>query len=108
VTVPHVTDAESAVLEALWRCGPLAPIRLIAEVKTGRDWGDATIKTLIARLMHKGAVKSERGETGLKYHPLITQKAYAASEIDRLIERVFANDTDAFATFVIQHMRTRP
>ena len=29
----HVTEAESAILEVLWRHGPLPPSRLISEVQ---------------------------------------------------------------------------
>ena len=107
MNVPHITDAEGAILEALWRNGPLAPVRLIAEVKTGRDWGDATIKTLIARLIHKDAIRSQRDEGGLRYHVLIAKEAYAANEIERLIERVFDNDAVAFAAFVTEHLKVR-
>ena len=67
MTAIHVTEAESAVLDALWRCGPLPPARLIEEVKRVRPWGDATIKTLLGRLMQKKAVLSARedGRLGL-------------------------------------------
>ena len=35
----RVTEAESALMEALWRLGPLPPARLIDEVKAVRPWG---------------------------------------------------------------------
>ncbi|UDF05130.1 BlaI/MecI/CopY family transcriptional regulator [Asticcacaulis sp. AND118] len=100
MSLPPITDAESAVLDALWRLGPLPPARLIAEVKTGRDWGDATIKTLIARLIHKQALRSQREDGTLRYHPLITRDAYVAHEIDNLINRTFASDRKAFRRFI--------
>ena len=55
-----MTQAESAVLAVLWRRGPLAFTSLIEEVKTANAWGDATIKTLLHRLMQKGAVRSQK------------------------------------------------
>lgn len=102
MSLPPITDAESAVLDALWRLGPLPPARLIAEVKATRDWGDATIKTLIARLIHKQALRSQREGGTLRYHPLIDRDAYAAHEIDNLISRVFAGDRAAFRRFINQ------
>ncbi|ESQ80866.1 BlaI/MecI/CopY family transcriptional regulator [Asticcacaulis sp. YBE204] len=104
MSAPHVTDAESAILEALWRCGPLTPARLIDEVKASRDWGDATIKTLIARLMHKQALRSQREGGTLRYYPLIARDAYAESEVRGLITRLFEGDAHAFRAFVDAHI----
>jgi len=95
----HITEAESAVLEALWRCGPLPPARLIAEVKARRDWGEATIKTLLGRLMQKKIVRSAKTEGVLRYHPLIDRQAYVASEVDQLVARLFGGDAGALAAF---------
>lgn len=97
--VIHVTEAESAVLDALWRCGPLPPRRLIAEVKAERRWGDATIKTLLGRLMHKRLVVSERGDGLLTYRALIDRDAYIESEVRALAGRLFGGDVEALAAF---------
>jgi len=88
----HVTEAESEVLAALWRHGPITPARLIEAVKSRRDWGDATIKTLLGRLMQKNAVRSEREDGRLLYHPLITRQTYVAGEVEALIDRLFEGD----------------
>ena len=93
----HVTEAESAVLDALWRCGPLPPARLIAEVRTVRPWGEATIKTLLGRLMQKKAVLSERAGGRLLYHPQLDRTAYVDAEIQALADRLFGGDRKALA-----------
>jgi predicted transcriptional regulator len=95
----HVTEAESAVLEALWRLGPLPPRRLIAEVKAARPWGEATIKTLLGRLMQKKLVRSERDAGLLVYRPLIDRDAYAEAEVRALARRLFGGDVKAVADF---------
>lgn len=96
----HVTEAESAVLDALWRCGPLPPARLIAEVKARRAWGDATIKTLLGRLMQKKIVRSAKTEGVLRYHPLVDRQAYVASEVDQLVARLFDGDAARLTAFL--------
>jgi BlaI family transcriptional regulator, penicillinase repressor len=100
VELPHITAAERPVLEALWRLGPMPPARLISEVRVGRDWGDSTIKTLIARLMHKQALLSRREDGVLRYHPLISRDAYAENEVRGLVADLFNNDADAFLRFI--------
>jgi BlaI family penicillinase repressor len=88
------------LLEALWTCGPLAPPRLIAEVKKRRDWGDATIKTLLARLKQKSAVRVDRSEGLLVYRALIEREAYLASEVDDLVGRLFHGDIAELERFI--------
>jgi len=88
----HVTEAESEVLAALWRHGPLTPPRLIEVVKARRDWGEATIKTLLGRLMQKKAVRSVREGGHLVYRPLLSREAYVAAEVEALVARLFEGD----------------
>ena len=98
----HVTEAESEVLSALWRNGPLTPTRLIEAVKARRDWGDATIKTLLGRLMQKKAIRSEKDDGRLLYQPLITREAYVTAEIQTLIDRLFEGDPQKLAAFLTE------
>lgn len=103
----HVTEAESVILETLWRCGPLPPVRLITEVKSVRPWGDATIKTLLGRLMNKQAVCSERNEGILRYRVLIERSAFLESEVRALIDRLFHGEPAELAAFLSSHFLER-
>lgn len=80
------------VLAALWRRGPLSFADLLDEVRRGSAWGDATIKTLLNRLMRKGAVRSAKAEGRQRYHPALSREAYVAGEVDQLIRRLFGGD----------------
>jgi BlaI family penicillinase repressor len=101
VTEPiHITEAESDILAALWRLGPLTPARLIEAVKARRDWGDATIKTLLGRLMQKKAVLSRKEDSRLLYHPLVTREMYVTSEVQALADRLFDGDTGKLVAFI--------
>ncbi len=101
----HVTEAESEVLAALWRQGPLTPARLVEAVKVRRDWGDATIKTLLGRLMQKKAVRSERDDGRLLYHPLVTREMYLVAEVQALVGRLFEGDPLKLAQFIAERWK---
>ena len=96
----HVTEAEAEILAARWRHGPLTPLRLIETVKARRPWADATIKTLLGRLMQKKAVHSARDDGRLLYHPMISREAYVAGEVQALTERLFDGDPAKLAAYV--------
>jgi BlaI family penicillinase repressor len=97
----HVTEAESEVLAALWRHGPLTPVRLVQAVASRRNWGAPTIKTLLARLMRKKAVRSQRDDGRLLYHAMISREAYVAGEVEALVERLFDGDPRKLAEHLL-------
>lgn len=95
-----ITEAESQVLAALWRRGPLSFASLIEEVKSAQPWGDATIKTLLNRLMHKGAVKSVKEDGRQRYYPVLDRRTYVDEEIRDLADRLFEGDRAALARHI--------
>lgn len=96
----HVTQAESVILGALWRCGPLTPAGLQAEVKRLQPWADTTVKTLLARLIHKRIVRAERIDGVVRYRPLIEREAYVDAEVAALVDRLFEGDRKALAAYL--------
>jgi BlaI family penicillinase repressor len=91
----RVTDAESEVLAALWRRGPMSFAALIEEVKAAQPWGDATIKTLLHRLIQKDAVRSVRQDGRQLYHPLLSRQVYVRDQVQGLADRLFSGDRAA-------------
>ena len=92
-----VTEAESVILAALWNRGPLSFAALIDEVKAVQPWGDATIKTLLNRLMRKNAIRSTREDGRHRYSPLIDRVEYVDAEVQALVDRLFDGDRDRLA-----------
>jgi len=85
----HITSAESIVMEALWKRGPLTAEQIVAEVAAGQQWGDATVKTLINRLLKKKALRSERTDGRHAYHPVLQRADYVQAESQGLLDRLF-------------------
>jgi predicted transcriptional regulator len=100
----HVTHAESVILGALWRRGPLTPAELQVEVKRVQPWAGTTIKTLLARLIHKRIVRSERVEGAVRYRPTLERGDYVEAEVSDLVARLFNGDRQA----LVQYLRQGP
>ena len=84
----------------MWRCGPLSAAALMDEVKSRQPWGDATIKTLLHRLMQKGAVRSEKEDGRQRYHAVLAREVWLDNEIGDLVDRLFEGDFDALVAHV--------
>ena len=70
------------------------------EVRARQPWGDATIKTLLHRLMQKGAVNSVREDGRQRYHAAIDRRTYVEGEVGALVDRLFDGDPSALAAFL--------
>ncbi len=99
----HITSAESHVMEALWRREPLTADELVAEVGTSQAWGEATVKTLINRLLKKKAIKSERAEGKHGYRPLVARSVYVQAESQGLLDRLFEGQLAPMISHFAQH-----
>ena len=58
-TSERITDAEHAVMEVLWEQDRLSAAEVCEAVCERRGWSLATVKTLLARLVQKGVLRSE-------------------------------------------------
>ena len=85
----RISDAEHAVMEALWHRHPLTAVEVCEAVCEARDWSMATVKTLLSRLVNKGAVGTEPEGRRFLYSPLIERTDYVGSESRRLVDRLF-------------------
>lgn len=85
----RISDAEHAVMEALWDESPLTAADVCERVCRERDWSMPTVKTLLGRLVSKGAVDTKPDGRRFLYSPLIARSDYVGSESKRLVERLF-------------------
>ena len=56
-----ISEAESVVMEVLWQHSPRCAEEVATELAREQDWQEATIKTLLNRLLKKGAIKAVSG-----------------------------------------------
>ena len=84
-----ITDSELEVMKLLWRAKDALPVTVIREQLHGsKGWEPATVKTLISRLVSKGAVRQEKKNV-FYYSPVITEKEYSAWATKDLITRIY-------------------
>lgn len=88
-TPERISEAEYAVMDVLWNASPLTASDVADRVDPTRGWNASTVKTLLARLVAKGAVAHDEDGRRYLYRPAIARAEHAASESRRLVERLF-------------------
>lgn len=86
---PAISEAESRVMEVLWRDAPRGSEELASALQSDTGWHENTVRTLLNRLVRKGAVRAEREGRRYLYSPLLTREQWQAAESRSLLDRVF-------------------
>ena len=99
-----ISEAESRVLEVLWRDGPSTSDRIIAAL-TQENWESSTIKTLLARLVRKHAIRARKDGRRYLYTPLLTREQWVTYESEGLLGRLFGGRLAPLVQHFSQHRR---
>lgn len=90
-----LSDAEEAVLLAVWASRPPITRREIASHLPGRKWADATLLNFLYRLEEKGWVKCGKEMNRNVYTPCVTKRAYGVYCMRERLDTVFGGDLAA-------------
>lgn len=85
----RISAAESLIMEALWRQSPQSAEDLVTEVGPEQNWADKTVRTLINRLLTKGAISATRDGRRYLYSSAVERADYVSSESKGLVDRLF-------------------
>jgi predicted transcriptional regulator len=94
----RVSSAEGIVMEALWRKQPLSAEDVAADVAAEQGWTEATVKTLLNRLLSKGAIAADKDGRRYLYRPVLKREDYVLDESTSLIDRLFDGRVSSLVT----------
>lgn len=98
-----ITEAESVVMEVLWTRSPLPTEDVITALEGEQHWQEATIKTLLNRLLKKKAVRAVKDGRRFLYSPAITRDDWVLSESKGMLDRLFAGRVAPLAAHFSRH-----
>ncbi|CAN5179953.1 BlaI/MecI/CopY family transcriptional regulator [soil metagenome] len=84
-----ISEAEYAVMEALWERAPMTASDVTDRVSAERGWSIQTVKTLLSRLLAKNIVAADQDGRRFLYRPMMARESYVANESGRLLDRLF-------------------
>ena len=97
-----ITASELEVMKLLWHEEDALPVTEIREkLQESKGWEPATIKTLVSRLVTKGAVRQEKRNV-FYYSPLISEEEYNAWATDNLIRKLYHGSARDLVAALVQ------
>lgn len=86
---PSISSAEAQLLQVLWARHPLTAEEIAKALADRQDWQLGTVKTLLNRLLNKGAVAAERDGKRYLYSPLVERTDWERRESLNVLDRLF-------------------
>lgn len=84
-----ISEAESVVMEELWRRSPITTEDVVAALGRREKWQESTIKTLLNRLLKKGAINAQKDGRRYLYSPILKREQWLSEESSGLLDRLF-------------------
>ncbi|MGE4460524.1 MAG: BlaI/MecI/CopY family transcriptional regulator [Stenotrophomonas sp.] len=101
----RISEAEAVVMEALWESHPLSAEDVVARLGDRNGWAEATVKTLLNRLLNKGAISATKEGRRYLYAPQVAREAWLLEESSSLLERLFDGRVAPLVAHFSQHRK---
>lgn len=88
--IPAISDAEWQVMRVVWEhAAPITANEVVEALSRTTDWSPATIKTMVNRLVKKGALAYEAQGKRYLYRAKVKREECVRSEGRSFLQRVF-------------------
>ena len=98
----QISDAEWNVMQVVWRGEPLTAADVIASLSETHDWNHRTIRTLLARLVEKGALAFDVDGSRYIYRSAVSRRKCIRQESRSFMSKVFNGDMRALLTHFVE------
>jgi BlaI family penicillinase repressor len=88
-TLPKISESEWLVMQVLWSKSPLTANEVVEKLAGKTKWKPKTVKTLINRLVKKGALKFKKEGRKYRYYAGIGKAECVHMERRSFVRRVY-------------------
>lgn len=87
---PDISESEWAIMEALWESSPQTASEVTKTLRASMNWAENTVRTLLTRLVEKGALKTSENASGTRtFIPAVKREACVRAESQSFLDRIF-------------------
>ena len=91
----EITEAELEIMQVLWKNKRCNLTAIMEELSKNEERNKNTIKTLIHRLIQKGAIESQKvNNKEVEYIPKINEKKFITKESNSFLNKFFNGNTE--------------
>ena len=87
--LPKIADSEWRIMKLFWKKSPQTSEDIIDQLKDSIHWNPKTVKTLLNRLVKKGALDYDKEGRIYLYYPLVDEKKCVGAESRSFLNRVY-------------------
>lgn len=91
----RITQAEWEVMSVVWQRPPVAATEIVQVLHQAKQWSLATVRTLLRRLVNKGALAQTLEGKRYLYRPLVSMEACVHQESQSFWDRVLGRAPSA-------------
>ena len=84
-----ISEAEWKIMKLLWRRAPQPAYDLAQTLERTDQWSQRMVKTLLNRLLRKGAVGFKTYKNLYLYYPVVSEESCVREESESFLQRVF-------------------
>ncbi|MGB3119966.1 MAG: BlaI/MecI/CopY family transcriptional regulator [Verrucomicrobiales bacterium] len=88
--LPDIAESEWSIMEALWESAPQTASEVTKTLRPTMNWAENTVRTLLTRLVEKGALKTGENASGTRtFLPAVKREACVRAEGESFMQRMF-------------------
>lgn len=100
-----LSEAEWQLMNALWKHHPATARDIIDFLPEDANWAYTTVKTMLTRLVSKGAISERKRGSVSVYDPLVTQQSARKSAMKNLVDKVLGGAVEPIMHFLIEEKK---
>jgi predicted transcriptional regulator len=104
-SVPELSPAEWQMMKVFWEGGALAARDAYAALPEGHGWAYNTAKTLLARLVAKGALDYTQVGNSYLYEAACRREDVVLREMEEFVERVLDGEPAPVAVHLVRRAK---
>lgn len=109
MALPALSDSEWTVMEALWEAAPRPASEIARALRQRTGWADNTVRTLLSRLMEKGAVRAVDNSPGVRhFQPAVRREVLVRAEGRTFMQRIFRGAAKPLLAHFVENAKLTP
>ena len=98
-----ISNSELEIIKVLWDKSPLTAPQVVEALRDKTEWEENTIKTLLTRLVKKGAVTQSGRKRSYMFAPAVGRDEYRLQAVKRFLGQLFDSDVQSLKCFCVQN-----